>query len=237
MYIEEDFESNFLQEISQWTLVFTNPDLEAQYASYKVHKRKVPPIFHKLLWSLVILFLIRHIQIITFIYIESPYITPNTFVVSEWVIIFVILTGICGEILAYRTNFFLRTRGFWMIMMWFIIIPYTSWVCYPRTLAMIPTGAPAYAFCVLTCTWYIHTWFVSVYSCSIGVIISSVFTQLGGLGASILLRCNLQNIVDKWVVNILIIWGFLGIVLTSYITEYSDRYGFLRNLKITEVNF
>jgi len=188
MYIEEEFEANFIQEISAWTLQFKNHDFESKYMDYKCNKRKVPWWFHWLLWTLVFYFFARRIQTLIFEIIGSPYVLSVSGVRDEFIMIIIGIVCLTAELLCQYIKCMRITKGFWIITMWNIIVPYASYAFYPRTVALLPTGGSAYVFNLLTCTWFIYTWYVSIVSSSIGLILTAVFVSYSGLGICIFLR-------------------------------------------------
>jgi len=149
--------------------------------NYKMNKRQVPHWYKWTLWSLVIFYIARRFSSLIFLLVNSSYLLKASSFYGEICMILVCILGIIGEII---TNFNKRisiTRGFWVMTMWNIIISYGSWYYYPRNIAMMPAGASAYVFNVLTSTWYIHTWIVSLASSIIGLILTTYFTEMAGL--------------------------------------------------------
>jgi len=194
MYIEKDFEPNYEQEIYKSSLQFRNNELESQYMNYKFNKRKTPHWFKWLHGTLFIFFIGRRIQSLIFSLINSPYALSSTQYIKESLITSVCIMGIIGEILASYLQRFKITRGFWIMTMWNIVIPYSSYAYYPNTVALLPTGGSAYVLNVLTCTWYIYTWKVSIVASVIGIIFTSIFTQMSGLIFGIFLLALKKNI-------------------------------------------
>jgi len=179
MYIEKEFEANYEQEIKKFSLHFKNKDLESEYMNCKINMRKIPLWFKISLWSLVVYYAIRRVQAILFVIIKKELLVRNADLYGETTLLIIWVLGVTGEIISYYIVKLSITRGFWIMAMWNVIVPYSSWYYFPKTLALIPTSGSAYVFNVLASTWLINTWFASFASSIIGLILTTVFINIG----------------------------------------------------------
>ena len=88
--------------------------------------------------------------------------------------------------------------------------------------------------CAIICVWYIRSWMHAAFACLIGSLIHICLIHNTDID-----HCNFRYphhlyIVNKSAVIIVFVWSYCSLGLISYISEYSDRLSFYRNMKLNQ---
>lgn len=134
---EEECTAAFWKETSAWSLRFANVGLESAYHSHKLQYKDTPTWFKRVLWSVVIMFVLRRMQLMIFAYYLPDTTTARYDV--EIITICVLLCCFTFEIFSFSVQSLARVRGFAMLVAWFFTTSYTSQVYNPNKVVMTPT--------------------------------------------------------------------------------------------------
>ena len=132
---EEELEALFKNEISIFTLRFTDPEVENEYKYYRANGKLIPKWLAWLLISLVVLLMARRIQVIILAYLipEATYADTR----MEWMVIAILFISSFIEIAFVFCKCLILMRGFPLLFSLIFITTYSSYF-YHSTLAVLP---------------------------------------------------------------------------------------------------
>ena len=131
----DELETSFREDVLRFSLCFRKAETEDKYYHYKLHEKKAPSWFKWLLWSFVIMLVLRRVQLLAFVELGVPCTATDPTV--EIITVTVLLSGLLCEGLALLFVKLSLVRGFPFLVASFFTIAHSSHEYYPNKPAII----------------------------------------------------------------------------------------------------